>query len=243
MSRYDSSKKKVRGWKKHKRRIEQWKKDVIDLDMEIVREHHREYEKIYFYPFYQFEMKKPPSWYVQVWFSAIVDVYLAWHKKMKKGNEPFYLSIWLFNGFLPNKALSTEEIIELLRHEQSRPLNIRFNGTQIVTAYKESLTYYQQLFDKQAIQKEMPLYRYTKLKNTLELFHWDLHIDAYNYYEKEMKNDIQLGLMTEEEMKSIIANAYKTEKVTSYYGGEDVCYRINVGDVWVGTLKREVRGK
>ncbi|MEH7457863.1 hypothetical protein V7183_11645 [Bacillus sp. JJ1127] len=43
---YHSKKKKIRGWKRHKRKVERWKQNVINIDMNYIREHQRDYAKL-----------------------------------------------------------------------------------------------------------------------------------------------------------------------------------------------------
>lgn len=92
-------------------------------------------------------------------------------------------------------------------------------------------------FDKNTIPKAFPLHKYESLKEKLDLFDWEAHIDAEKYWEEEIKEDIETGFRTKEEVNEIINKSYKTEKIKLSYGS-DILYKVNVGDVWVGTLKR-----
>ena len=80
---YFSAKKKIRGWKRLKRRIEWWKSDNIQLNMEYLRDHHRDYVKLWISPFYGLQTVTPPLWYKRLLLEAMIDVYHEWHKQLK----------------------------------------------------------------------------------------------------------------------------------------------------------------
>lgn len=208
---YHSKKKKIRGWKQRKRKIESWKQSVMDLNIEYVRENQRDYAKLWIHPFYSLVPRNPPNWFNRLLLDAMIDVYLNWHEKMTKENTDFYLKIWLYE---PD-----------------------FIRSQIVVSYKDCINYYSDTFDKHPIPKTFPIHTYKSLEDKLSLFHWETHIHAYEYWESELKEDIESGFKTEAEVEDIKNKSYKTEKLRLSYG-DDIRYRVNVGDVWLGTLKK-----
>ncbi len=208
---YYSKKKKIRGWKRHKRKIEVWKQNVMNLDMEQIREDKRDYAKLWIHPFYSWNRINPPTWYNRLLLEAMIDVYLNWYEQMLSENKKFYLKIWLYE---PN-----------------------FISSQIVVAYKDCLHFYDKTFDKQEQEKNFPIEKYAALKDKLELFNWEPHIEADIYELGDLKEDIQYGIRTEDEVTDIINQSYKTEKLDISNYGEETLYKVNVGDVWVGTLK------
>ncbi|MEN1935906.1 hypothetical protein AAIE21_09835 [Paenibacillus sp. 102] len=179
--------------------------------MNYIRENQRDYAKLWIHPFYALVRTNPPNWYNLLLLSAMIDVYLDWFEKMTNENEDFYLKIWLYD---PD-----------------------FISSQIVVSYKDCINFYDHTFDKHTITKAFPFHKYESLKDKLTLFEWETHIDANKYWEEDLKEHIKLGLSTENEISEIINNSYKTEKIKLNYG-YDVLYKVNVGDVWVGTLKR-----
>lgn len=208
---YHSKKKKIRGWKRHKRKIERWKQHAMDLNMDYVRENQRDYAKLYIHPFYSLVPRNPPTWFNRLLLEAMIDVYLHWHEQMTNEKENFYLKMWLYE---PN-----------------------FISSQIVTAYKDCIDFYNDTFDKHTISKPFPIHKYKSLENKLSLFHWELHIDRDEYWESEFTEDIESGFKTKSEVEDIKNKSYKTEKISLSYGN-DTRYRVNVGDVWLGTLKK-----
>ncbi|WP_410981780.1 hypothetical protein [Bacillus cereus] len=208
---YHSKKKKIRGWKRHKRKIDKWRRNVIDLDMNDIRENQRDYAKLWIHPFYSLARINPPNWYRRLLLNEMIDVYLSWYKKMEKENENFYLKIWLYE---PD-----------------------FMKSQIVVAYKDCVKFYDDTFDKQTNEKTFPFHKYESFKDKLALFEWEAHIDVDVYWGGELKEDMNLGFKTKDEVDEIINQSYKNEKI-KLNDGYDILYNVNVGDVWVGTLKR-----
>lgn len=208
---YHSKKKKIRGWKRHKKKIQRWRQNVIDLDMDYIREHQRDYVKLWIHPFYKLVRTNPPNWYNRLLLNEMIDVYLSWYEKIEKESDDFYLKIWLYE---PD-----------------------FISSQIVVSYKDCINTYNDTFDKSTNTKSFPDHKFESLKDKLALFDWEAHIDADKYWESELKEDIELGFRTEAELNKIRNKSYKTEKIKLSYG-EDILYKVNVGDVWVGTLKK-----
>ena len=209
---YDSNKKKIRGWKRHKRKIENWRRNVIDLDMDYVRNNQRDYAKLWIHPFYSFNRRNPPNWYNRLLLNEMIDVYLNWFEKMAEEKESFYLKIWLYE---PN-----------------------FINSQIVVSYKDCINYYDRTFDKNPIKKNFPIHKYKSLEDKLSLFDWEICIDMDEFWASDLKEDIDLGFKTTAEVEEIITKSYGTDKV-SLDDGDDILYKVNIGDVWLGTLKKE----
>ena len=69
------------------------------------------------------------------------------------------------------------------------------------------------------------------------MFDWEAHIDAEKYSEEELIEDIELGLRTESEVNEIRNKSYETERI-KLSDGNDVQYKVYVGDVWVRTLTK-----
>lgn len=69
------------------------------------------------------------------------------------------------------------------------------------------------------------------------MFDWEAHIDTEMYWDEELKEDIVTGFRTKDEINEIINKAYKIQKI-KLSDGDDVLYKVNVGEVWLGTLKK-----
>ncbi|WP_264740043.1 hypothetical protein [Cytobacillus firmus] len=165
---YHSKKKKIRGWKRHKRKKEVWKQNSINLDMKLIREYNRDYAKLWIHPFYSWNRINPPTWFNRLLLEAMIDVYISWYEKMLNEKEDFYLKIWLYD---PN-----------------------FINSQIVVEYRDCLNFYDNVFDKHIKDKLFPIERCATLKDKLNLFNWERHVEADIYELGDLKEDIQIGL-------------------------------------------------
>ncbi|MGG0174833.1 hypothetical protein [Gottfriedia acidiceleris] len=209
---YHLKKKKIRGWKRHKRNIERWRQNVIDLDnIDYFRERYIKYVKISKHPFNESVLTTPPNWYKRIWLSEMIEVYLRWYEKMAKESDDFYLKI--------------------LFYEQN------FMHTRIVASYKYKDTYLNEpIFPKNPVTKIFPLHKFESIKNKLALFDWEAHINVKIYSENEDFNvNIQAEVLTEAEVNEIRNKSYEIEKIKEQHGNF-IDYKINIGDVWVGTL-------
>ncbi|HEY4430695.1 MAG TPA: hypothetical protein VGN87_06615 [Paenibacillus sp.] len=203
-----SNKKKIRGWKRRIKEIEQWKQRHIDLDIERLCRNNRYHVKLWIDPFYRLTRRNPPMWYSRLILESMIEVYQSWSLQMKRINEPFYLKIWLYN---PN-----------------------FINSQIVVAFRECLNFYDNTFDKSNDNKEFPSHLYGRILG-LQEFKWELAIDSDDYWFSELQEDIDLGFRTDKDIEVIKNKAYKYETVKLSFG-EDTVYNVRVGDVWLGEI-------
>lgn len=207
-----SNRKKIRGWKRHVRKIGKWKRRVINLDIEHLLQYHRDYAKLWIHPFYSIPRRNPPVWYNRILLEAMLDVYRNWHEKLSKLNEEFYLKLRIYDP--------------------------HFINSQVVAAYKDCLHFYDQTFDVGNQEKQFQLYKCNYLREKLEMFDWHLHIDSDVYIENDLIENIQQGWMSENEVKAIKGKAYKVETVHLSDRDTDKTYSVKVGDVWVGSIKK-----
>lgn len=200
------NKKKIRGWKRKVKRIEEWKQRFRELDMEELSRTHRDYVKLWIDPFYGLTRRNPPLWYSRLLLQAMVDMYQSWFEQMKALKEPFYLKIWLYDP--------------------------HFIQSQIVVAYRECLNFYELTFDKSSDHRAFPLQRYGRIPG-LSPFHWELAIETEHYWLSELHEDQRLGIKTDKEIEAITRKAYKVEAVKAS-ADEDTVYSVRTGDVWLG---------
>lgn len=71
------------------------------------------------------------------------------------------------------------------------------------------------------------------------MFDWQQHIDCDVYTECDLIDNIGKGWMSEGEFEAIKRTAYKVESI--HLSGEiDKTYSVQVGDVWVGSIKKDI---
>lgn len=206
-----SNNKKIRGWKRHVRKVEKWKQRVLDLDIEHLYQYQRDYAKLWIHPFYAIPRRNPTVWYNRLLLEAMLDVYLSWSETLKKLDEKYYLKLWIYD---PN-----------------------FINSQVVAAYKDCLHFYDQTFEVGDQGKQFPFHKYTYLREKLEMFDWHQHIDCDVYTESDLIENIKRGWMTENEVTAIKGKAYKIETIQLSDGDTDKTVSVKVGDVWIGSIK------
>lgn len=205
----DGNKKKIRGWKRRIKHIEDWKQRYIHLDIEQLERYDRDYVKLWINPFYRLTKRNPPVWYARLIFGAMIEVYESWHEQLKLLNEPFDLNMWVYD---PN-----------------------FIYSQIVVAFRDQLHFYDHTFEPSPIEKGFPVHLYGK-RLAIEKFEWKLAIEADYYLLSELNEDIGLGFRTEKEIKNIQNKAYKQVTIQSN-SSENLLYSVQMGDVWIGEYK------
>ncbi|MGG1661445.1 hypothetical protein [Brevibacillus sp. NRS-1366] len=212
MANPESNKKKVRGWKRRIREVEDWKKRCIGLDLDTLLVDHKDYVKLWIDPWYRLVRRNPPQWLTRIIFKAMVEIYCSWHEKLRDLNEPFYLKIWLYHP--------------------------SFTQSQIVVAIKEQIQYYESLFDRDLQSKKFPSHFFAGEEITGR-FEWKLHKDASTYWLSELEEDIRLGLMTANEVDALIRRSYSEGMMELSYG-VDKYYKVGEGDVWIGEWRADI---
>ena len=208
---YLSNKKKIRGWKRHVRKILKWKQRVINLDIRHLSQYQRDYAKLWIHPFYAIPRRNPPIWYNRLLLEAMLEIYQSWRDKLTRLDESFYLRLWIYDP--------------------------HFINSQVVAAYKDCLHFYDRTFDVGTQDKQFPFHKYTYLKEKLEMFDWQQHIDCDVYTESDLIDNIQRGWMSSDEFDAIKEKAYKVEEIHFSNGDIDKTFSVQVGGVWVGSLK------
>lgn len=208
MANPSSNKKKIRGWRRRIKQIDQWKQRFIDLDMEEMFRSNRDYVKLWIDPFFRLTRRNPPIWYSRLLLEAMIEVYQSWYEQMQRLNEPFYLKIWLYH---PN-----------------------FIHSQIVVAFRDCLHFYDNTFEKSNDKKAFPSQLYGKIAG-LQDFKWELALESEYYRLAELQADVSMGLRTDKSIEVIKNKAYKHE-IVKVSTGEDTVYSVKLGDVWLGEL-------
>ncbi|WP_420128986.1 hypothetical protein [Longimicrobium sp.] len=121
MSNPFSNRKKVRGWKRRIRQLEQFRLAHRELDVEALRGGGRHYVKIWLDPWRRLVPRNPPYWYRRRIVAAFVDILGAWRERLDAAGEPYYLEMWLFH---PD-----------------------FYDTQVVVAVGEEIDWYRNVFE------------------------------------------------------------------------------------------------
>jgi hypothetical protein len=81
--------KKIRGWKRRVKQLEEWKKDSISLDINSLKEYGVEYRKIFSFD----ERYFIPNWFKRKIVSSFIDIFKHWEAQAKDEFDNFYIRI------------------------------------------------------------------------------------------------------------------------------------------------------
>ncbi|WP_411346228.1 hypothetical protein ACE3MZ_09700 [Paenibacillus sp. WLX1005] len=202
--------KKIRGWKRKVKQIEEWKQRYIKLDMDYITSYQRDYVKLWIDPFYRLDRRNPPGWYARLLLAAMMEVYYSWDDQMKQLQEPYYLKIWLYAP--------------------------HFINSQIVVACRDQLHFYDHTFEK-ATDKAKLSHHYAMVPGIND-FQWETCIDTAYESLLDLQRDVEMNLRQPSDILHIQHKAYHAESVISA-GQADTLYWIKDGIVWVGALEVE----
>ncbi|NQX67583.1 hypothetical protein HQN90_15785 [Paenibacillus alba] len=205
------NKKKIRGWKRKIKKIEQWKENTLNLDIENLNKYQRDYVKLWIDPFYRLTRRNPPTWYCRLLLKAMFEVYFNWNSEIKGINKDYYLKLWIYE---PN-----------------------FINSQIVVAVNDCLHFYDNPFIVSEIQKPFPLQKYKELSNIIDQFEWELCYETQDYIESHLVQDYNDGLYSENKIINIRSKAFLVDSITYPEGKKDAVYFVKKGYVWIGKFK------
>jgi hypothetical protein len=150
------NKKKVRGWKRQIRKLERWK--IQHLNLELNR-YGYSYVKIWLDPWYRLEKRNPPIWFQRLILAALLEIYESGREQVLARGEKLYLKIWLFDP--------------------------HFITSQVVAAVGERINYYEDLFAQSNETKSFPYQKYLNRSYNLQDYDWVLSVDEDMYFERE----------------------------------------------------------
>lgn len=208
---FKSIKTKIRGLRRKAKRIEQWKQQFINLDIDSLLKYGKTYVKVWIPPFhnyytiseYECDHKNPPNWFNRLILQAMIEIYQSWDAKLRELGQPYYLKIWLYDP--------------------------RFASSQVVAAIGDSVEYYETLFSKDEKKTKFPSEKFKVLNININKFSWELYKDEFVIFESENLDDQRY-------LNFIKKKAYKLqeEKVLEQ---DEVCIYVRQGNVWVGSLE------
>jgi len=96
---FNSQKRKIRGWKRRIRQINQWGERIKTphLSYFVKEEGSHTYDRCIIYPFYTLEKRHPPLWFYKLIISKFIEAYFEWEKVFSKINLPYNLQLWLYD--------------------------------------------------------------------------------------------------------------------------------------------------
>ncbi|HEY0029957.1 MAG TPA: hypothetical protein VGC65_04310 [Bacteroidia bacterium] len=212
---------KIRGHRRRQRRIENWRLENLNFNLERLKKYKREYVEIIVHPWCDISLIKskipPPKRRTkQITLSGLLDIYESWKVQLDKLGQPYYLKIWLFEP--------------------------RFSESQVVCAIGEKIEYYETNFFKPTQSKVLKHENYGELNRRLEEYNWDYRLDEFHYDNGEVGNPEQYSTPKDyEETKKWFANllkkSHRTEIFEEPIGDRVEGYSWKQGDLWIGGKK------
>jgi hypothetical protein len=200
--------KKIRGMRSKARRLSTWASYYKELKMNVLLKYNKEYVKIWINPFhnlYKYNERKvgkknPPKRFCKQIFHELINIYLEWESKLTELDAPYYLKIWIGDP--------------------------EFMDSQVVTAIRSEIGYYNNLFEKDLTPKRFP---FENVHPQMNHFTWERCVNGYHVWESDIE--------TEEELREIKSKAYKVNEYT-IDGKLERDYFIRTGDIWLGHIQR-----
>jgi hypothetical protein len=160
-----SNRKKVRGWKRRIRQLEQFRLAHRELDVEALRRGGRHYVKIWLDPWRRLVPRNPPYWYRRRIVAAFIDILGAWRERLDAAGEPYYLELWLFH---PD-----------------------FYDTQVVAAVGEEIDFYRTSFEAAEGASAQPPTEYRDAGYDLDSVRWRvgqvISVEMASAYERDFQ--------------------------------------------------------
>lgn len=176
---YDFRRKKLRGWKRKVKEVEQWKSSYMNIDMGTFTERKRDYVKLWGCTFYSLNKYTLPFWYKRLIIESLIEIYDSWKQSLDELNEFYYLKVWIFEGDMMH--------------------------SQVVASYRGMLTFYDNTFSEMEKVKTLPNELATVNAASL-LWHKSLFLIPWS--ENELVQDERDGIYTSEEIQKLKKSAY-----------------------------------
>jgi hypothetical protein len=98
-----SDRKKIRGWKRRIRHIDDWFENNKVANLESFETRGEDYIKIRIDPWNRLCKQVPPAWYFRLIIKKLIAIHDDWKLTYDALNKPFDLQIWLYD---PNNIMS-----------------------------------------------------------------------------------------------------------------------------------------
>ena len=203
-----SVRKKVRGMRRKRRKLNSWSAYYKELDISALLKYNKVYVKVWISPFYnlfkysdrKIGKKNPPHRFRKQVLHELIDIYLAWDDQLKRLNEPYYLMIWIGD---PD-----------------------FMDSQVVAAVKTEIDYYSNLFEMDPTFKPFP---YKGVHSHFNKFEWQRCVHGYYVWEDDLES---LEEVNEFSKKAFRVNDHLVN------GQNQKSFFIRTGDIWLGHNRR-----
>ncbi|MCP2044859.1 hypothetical protein [Pontibacter sp. HSC-36F09] len=212
---------KVRGHKRRHKQVEEWRRKNLDLNLDYLKRNGSDHIDIIVHPWCDISIIKssapaPKGKIKQEILKGLLDIYDCWKLQLDQLSQPYYLKIWLYEP--------------------------RFSRSQVVCAIGNRIEYYENIFHKPSKVKALQTRNYGILKNRLEQFNWDYHLDEDSYDNCEIgEPEYYVSKQDFEETKvwfeKQLRKPHRTEKLDEPIGNITEVYSFKRGSLWLGMKK------
>jgi hypothetical protein len=156
--------KKIRGNKRIIKQIENWRINNLEINLGHFEKTKKDYANFRIFPWNPVAMSihnfpNPKGKIRKKIIESFLDIYESWNIQLKELGKPFYLKIWMFNPDIYN--------------------------SQIVCAINDKIEYYENLFHKPEIEKNITKSGLEQISNRINDFKWSYRVDEYPIFENE----------------------------------------------------------
>lgn len=207
--------KKLRGHNRIFKNIENWKIDSLNLDLEQLLKHQRNYEKVWVRPFSDISItgtaipiskRKARKLIIE----SLIAIFNSWETELKTLDQPYYLAIWLNEPYIEN--------------------------SQVVCAVDGYLNFYDITYYRPEKQKIMPTQNYGKLQNDLDAFNWIYALDEHNFTNEDIEETAEVYATKKDYFAMRKWYKKQLNRNPKIRKDSDITYyRTTKGTVWIGT--------
>ncbi len=88
--------KRIRGWPKMVRKLDQLMQRSITPDLNVLNTYGYDAYKFLIAPFSNLDQRNPPAWYFRLYIDSMLQVSKSWKLKLDEIGSRYYLALWLF---------------------------------------------------------------------------------------------------------------------------------------------------
>jgi len=210
--------KKIRGYNRLHKQIEQWKRNNLRLNTEYLFYNQRDYVQFRIFSWNDLAMSinnfPPPNFKMkQIIINSFLDIYDNWKIQLDELKEPYYLKIWLYEPDIWN--------------------------TQVVCAFREELDFYDNTFAIPKKSEEFIIEKYKNISDRLKKYNWEFRYNEYPIFENENLDETEFK--SEEEFLSNkkwfekqVEKAHRIDDIKFDGCKPDKIYWIRKGSLWLG---------
>lgn len=216
-------KRKIRGHRRRWKQIEMWEKFNLNLDLDILKKHGRDYTKIRIHPwsglsFTNSQFAEPRGLTKRKMLNGLFAIYHHWKSQLDKLGEPYYLKIWLYDN--------------------------RFSHSQVVCAVGDFSGFYRNTFNKCEKEGQINPNTYSNVnKGCVEGFSWECHLDEDYLDDSELGQPEEYDSLEEyldykKWIETLLKKPHKVYKHKEAIGATTESYIFERGKVWIGESRK-----